>query len=130
MLLADTSAWVEHLRGSDSAAALALLDSMSRHEVTVIDPIVLEVMAGAHDGVISRTQRVLESQQFEALMPKRDWLDAATIYRELRQREITIRSQMDVLIAAVAIRLDLPVLHHARDFDLIAQHTALRVASV
>ena len=63
-------------------------------------------------------------------MPKLDWLDAATIYRELRWRGVTIRSQIDVLIAAAALRLGLPVLHHDRDFAQIARHTDLRVLEV
>jgi predicted nucleic acid-binding protein len=32
------------------------------------------------------------------------------------------------LIAAVAIRNDVPVLHHDADFDVLARHTPLRVA--
>ena len=31
------------------------------------------------------------------------------------------------LVAAVAIREEVPVLHADRDFDLIAEHTSLRV---
>lgn len=57
------------------------------------------------------------------------WLDAAAIYRELRRRGITIRSMVDALIAAVAIRIDVPVLHRDRDFGAIAQHSALRLVT-
>jgi hypothetical protein len=67
--------------------------------VVVVDPIILEVMAGARRDVVARTQRLLEAQQLEALWPKLDWLDAATIYRELRWQGVTIRSQVDALIA-------------------------------
>lgn len=93
----------------------------------MVDAVLLEVMSGASRHAVARTQRLLEAQHLEALSPKLDWLDAATIYRELRWRGVTIRSQIDALIAAVAIRLDLPVLHHDRDYEHIAQHTALRV---
>ena len=92
----------------------------------MVDPILLEVMAGARRDAVARTQRLLEAQHLEAVSPKLDWLDAATICRELRWRGVTIRSAVDALIAAAAIRLDLPVLHHDRDFDHIAQHTPLR----
>ncbi len=34
----------------------------------------------------------------------------------------------DCLIAAVAIRNDVPVLHHDTDFDVLARYTPLRVA--
>ncbi len=104
--------------------------AISGQEVVTLDPILLEVMAGARRDAVARTQRLLEAQQHEALSPKLDWLDAATIYRELRWRGITIRSQTDALIAAVAIRLNVPVLHHDRDYGHIAEHTPLQLVEV
>ena len=127
MLLADTSAWVDYLQGIGSPQAHRLRAAISEQEVVVVDPIILEVMAGARRDVVARTQRLLEAQQLEALWPKLDWLDAATIYRELRWQGVTIRSQVDALIAAMAIRLDLPVLHHDRDYGHIARYTPLRL---
>lgn len=126
MLLADTSAWVEFLRGTDSAQARRMREALTGREVVVIDPILLEVMAGARRDAVARTQRLLVAQRVEALTPRLDWLDAARIYRELRWRGETLRSQVDALIAAVALRLDVPVLHRDRDFDTIANHTPLR----
>lgn len=104
--------------------------AISNREVITLDPILLEVMAGARRNAVARTQRLLEAQKHEALSPKLDWLDAATIYRGLRWRGITIRSQTDALIAAVAIRLNLAVLHHDRDYSRIAQHTPLQLVEV
>ena len=127
MLIADTSAWIEFLRGTGSFPAGRLRQAISVKEVIIIDPILMEVMAGAHRGAVTRTQRLLEAQYIEAMSPKLDWLDAATIYRELRWRGVTIRSQIDALVAAAAIRLDVPVLHHDRDFGHIARHTPLRM---
>ena len=129
MLIADTSAWIEFLRGTGSNPATRLRQAISEQEVIVVDPILLEVMAGARHDAVARTQRLLEAQHLEALSPKLDWLDAATIYRALRWRGVTIRSQMDALIAAVAIRLDVPVLHNDRDFGDIARHTPLRMVA-
>ncbi len=34
---------------------------------------------------------------------------------------------MDCLVAAIAIRADVPVLHADRDFDTLARHTDLSV---
>lgn len=130
MLLADTSAWVDYLRGTGSPQALRLRQAITVQEAVVVDPVLLEVLAGARRGAVADTQRLLEAQHHEALAPKLDWLDAARIYRELRWRGLTVRSQVDVLIAAVAIRLRLPVLHRDRDFDQIAEHTALRLVDV
>jgi len=127
VLIADTSAWVDFLRGTGSPEAVRLRQAISEREVVMIDPILLEVMAGARRDMVVRTQRLLESQQIESTYPRLDWLDAAAIYRDLRWRGVTVRSQVDALIAAVAIRLDLPVLHRDRDFTQIAQHTPLRI---
>lgn len=130
MLLADTSAWVEFLRGTGSAEALRMRAAIADEEVVVIDPILLEVMAGARRDGVARTQRLLEAQHLEPLAPRLDWLDGATIYRSLRQRGVTVRSPVDALIAAVAIRLDLPVLHLGRDYGAIAEYTPLRLVEV
>ena len=102
-------------------------EAIAGRELVVIDPILLEVMAGARHDDVARTQRLLEAQHLEPLAPRLDWLDGATIYRELRQRGVTVRSPIDALIAAVAIRLDVGVLHRDRDFEAIARHTPLRV---
>ena len=130
MLLADTSAWVEFLKGTGSAEAGRMRTAIAEREVVVIDPILLEVMAGARRDNVARTLRLLEAQHLEPMAPRLDWLDGATVYRELRQRGVTVRSPVDALIAAVAIRLDLPVLHRDRDFGAIGRHTPLRLVDI
>ncbi len=130
VLLADTSAWIDYLRATSSPQALRLRQAIAEREVVVVDPVVLEVMAGARRDAVVRTQRLLHAQHLEALAPRLDWLDAATIYRELRWRGVTIRSPIDSLIAAAAIRLDVPVLHRDRDYDRIAKHTGLQLVDV
>ena len=102
-------------------------EAIAQREVVVIDPILLELMAGARRDSVASLQGMLVAQHVEGLTPRLDWLDAARIYRELRSRGQTLRSQLDALIAAVAIRIDLPVLHRDRDFDIIARHTPLRI---
>jgi predicted nucleic acid-binding protein len=57
-------------------------------------------------------------------------LTRAALYRTCRQGEHTVRKLIDCLIAAVAIRADVPILHRDADFDTLAQHTALRVEAL
>ena len=130
MLIADTSAWIEFLTGSGSQQAVRLRHAIGEQQVVVLDPIMLEVMAGARSSAVQQTRRLLDAQHARPLAPRLDWLDAATIYRSMRQRGITIRSQVDALIAAAAIRLELPVLHRDRDFDHIRTVTALEVVDI
>ena len=130
LLIADTSAWIEFLNASGSVQSDRVRQAIRGGEIVVLEPILLEVMSGARRDSVARTQRLMESQRVEPLLPKLDWLDAATIYRELRWRGVTLRSQIDALISAAAIRLELPVLHRDRDYGHIAQHTALRLVPV
>lgn len=91
----------------------------------------MEVLAGARDLKHERLLRrhlaaaaVLPTGNLEA------WEDAARIYRACRRGGATPRSQLDCLIAAIAIREEVPVLHADRDFGLIAEHTPLAIAPV
>ena len=52
--------------------------------------------------------------------------DAVSLFDRCRQRGETVRSPNDCLIAAIAIRNGVPVLHRDRDFDVLARHTALQ----
>ena len=53
--------------------------------------------------------------------------DAASLFRRCRSEGETVRRLIDCLIAAVAIRADVPVLHRDRDFDVLARHTELQI---
>jgi len=51
--------------------------------------------------------------------------EAAQLYRMARRAGVTVRSGVDCLIVACAIRHGLPVLHHDRDFSLLAKVSPL-----
>jgi len=57
------------------------------------------------------------------------YLAAADIYRQGRRRGATIRSSIDCLIAAIAIRNSVPVWRRHRDFTTIAAYTALEASN-
>jgi predicted nucleic acid-binding protein len=56
-----------------------------------------------------------------------DFETAAEIYRSCRGRGANVRRLMDCLIAAVAIREKVSILHNDRDYDVLARYTPLRV---
>jgi hypothetical protein len=51
--------------------------------------------------------------------------EAVTLDRAGRRTGLTIRSSVDCLIAACALRHGLTMLHHDRDFDVLARVSAL-----
>ena len=57
-----------------------------------------------------------------------DYEMAATLYRTCRRRGETVRRVIECLIAAVAVRDDVPILHADADYEVLARHTALQSA--
>jgi predicted nucleic acid-binding protein len=52
--------------------------------------------------------------------------EAVALYRAARRRGLSVRSSVDCLIAACALRHDLTVLHRDRDFALLARVAPLK----
>jgi predicted nucleic acid-binding protein len=59
-------------------------------------------------------------------MPRAVFDHAADLYRAARRAGLTVRSGVDCVIAACALRNDLDLLHKDRDFDTIARISTLR----
>ena len=53
MILADTSAWVEFLRGTGSETNLRLRGLLEDDELSTTDVVLMEVLAGARDDPIA-----------------------------------------------------------------------------
>ena len=129
MILVDTSAWVEYLRGAGSPTSIRVRGYRDlTDELGITDVVVMELLASADSpGAEQRVEAIADGLP---LLPVEsvDYVEAAALYRRCRLRGETVRKLDDCLIAAVAIRNDVPVLHNDRDFDVLARHTALRVA--
>lgn len=127
MVLIDTSAWVEFLRDTGSTEC-ARVDELLDGEIAVCDAILMEVLAGARDELhLQSLRRLLARATVLPTDPAR-FEEAAALFRRCRQEGETVRRLMDCLIAAVAIRFGVPVLHRDGDFDVLARHTELEVA--
>jgi hypothetical protein len=128
--LVDTSAWVEYLRATGShthhAVRRLLEDDATVHTTDVV---VMEVFAGARDGKhLDRLRRLLSRCEHVPIEGLGDFEQAAALYRTCRRSGTTVRSLTDCLIAAVALRADLVVLHADRDFDVLARHGGVRIS--
>ena len=126
MPLIDTSAWVEYLRDSNSATCNEV-DRLLNFEPAICDPVRMELLAGARD---EQHVAQLEKLLARATVIKTESIDydnAAAIYRACRRLGLTIRTHIDCLIAAIAIRTRTELLHKDSDFDAIAKVTMLRI---
>lgn len=125
MILADTSAWIEFLRDTGSRVHRRLRAELRAGEVAITDPVLLEVMSGARPGTDDALLRLLSEQHYLPVTAREDWLDAAALYRTARRTGLTVRSGVECLLATVAIRHGVAVLHHDRDFTALARISPL-----
>jgi len=103
------------------------VDVLLAGDIFTCDPVRMEVLAGARDERhLTDLRRLLARASVVAVEPV-DYEEAAALYRTCRRGGETVRRMIDCLIAAVAIRADVPILHADSDFDILARHTALRV---
>ena len=127
MTLVDTSAWVEFLRGTGSETGRAVRSLLHDVVVHTTDVVVMEVLAGARDDDhYEALRRLLALCDYVPVEGLADYETGARLYRECRQAGESVRALTDCLIAAVALRARLPVLHRDRDFDAIARHCGLQ----
>ncbi len=131
MTLVDTSAWVEYLRATGSTTHRAVRRILEADEPTLTtDVVVMEILAGARDDDHQdRLRRLLARCDHVPVEGLDDFESAAELYRVCRGAGETVRALTDCLIAVVALRASLSVLHADRDFDVLARHSGLRVDS-
>lgn len=130
-MIVDTSAWVEYLRATGSPAHLTLRHAVaSDASLATPAPVVMELLAGCGtEEASTRVQRMLARFEILDVEGLGDFEDAASIHRTCRRRGETVRSMIDCLIAAIAVREGRPLLARDRDFDVIARHVGLELVT-
>jgi predicted nucleic acid-binding protein len=125
VVLVDTSAWVEVFR---KPSRLRLEDVVDFDEIVTCLPVVQEVLQGFTGDIAFRAARdaMLALPTVESPIGERIYADAIDLYRRGRRAGLTVRSGVDCLIAACAIRHGLTVLHDDRDFPAIARVSELQ----
>ena len=126
MILIDTSAWIEFLRDTRSPTCNLVYEVLSE-DIAICDVVQMEVLAGARDeSHLQRLRRLMARAVMLEVRPT-DYDDAAALFRRCRVQGETVLKLMDCLIASVAIRNGVPVLHNDGDFDVLVRHTELRI---
>jgi len=124
VVLVDTSVWIEVFRKGTRFQLESVADA---DDVVTCLPVLQEVLQGFREERAFALARdaMLSFPVVESPLRTEVILEAAQLYRAARRAGLTIRSGVDCLIAACAIRNHLTVLHRDRDFDLIARVSSL-----
>jgi predicted nucleic acid-binding protein len=129
VVLVDASVWVEVFRKNTAVRLESLIDF---DEIVTCPPVVQEVLQGFDDERAFRTAReaMFALPFVEDPMPSSLFEEAVDLYRRARRAGRAIRSGVDCLIAACALRHNLEVLHHDRDFATLAAVAPLRARNI
>ncbi|MBM3789527.1 MAG: PIN domain-containing protein [Acidobacteria bacterium] len=125
MILVDTSVWIETFR---ARTPLRLQSVVDFDEVVTCLPVIQEVLQGFRDERAFRAAReaMLALPAVESPLGIGVVEDAVELYRAARRQGMTVRSSVDCLIAACAVRNGLTVLHRDRDYPLLAKVSGLQ----
>lgn len=129
MILVDTSVWIEFFR---RPSALDLEAEIGLDEVVTCLPVIQEVLQGFDDQRAYRKAReaMFALPTVESPLSSGVYEEAVDLYRRARRAGLTVRSGVDCLVAACALRHSLPVLHRDRDFDSLAIVAPLEIVRV
>jgi predicted nucleic acid-binding protein len=125
LILLDTSVWIEVFRGRNP---LCLEEVVEFDQIVTCLPVIQEVLQGFRDERAFRIARdaMLALPTIESPLGISVVEEAVGLYRTARRQGLTIRSSVDCLIAACALRHGLTVLHGDRDYPQLAKISALQ----
>lgn len=116
MILADTSVWVDFLRGSDRGRDFARRLRKGQ-SIACTEPVMMEVLAGARTAdEYAQVRSTLLGVHWLPFDPVADFESAARIYAMSRSLGVVPGGLVDCLIAAVALRTESSVLTFDGDF--------------
>jgi len=129
VVLVDTSVWIEVFR---HRPRLRLDDVVDFDDIVTCLPVVQEVLQGFDDepAFLLAREAMRALPIVESPLGADVFEEAVDLYRSARRAGLTIRSGVDCVVAACALRHNLQVLHCDRDFDVLARVSPLDARNV
>jgi predicted nucleic acid-binding protein len=126
----DSSIWIAHIRGGAPRVSTALtevLESTTGNRLAICEPIAMELLAADDARQSQAVQALVDGLPSLGVQSDLDFRTAARLFADARRSGRTVRSLLDCVIAAVAIRHDAVLVHRDRDYEVLASVSPLRV---
>lgn len=126
MIAVDTSVWIDFFNGRDTSHVRRLNALLGTEEVVVGDLMLCEVLQGLNSEQTARlVEGVLRRFDIVPMAGETIAIAAASNFRSLRRRGITVRKTIDLLIGTWCIENRMALLHNDNDFRPMARHLGL-----
>jgi predicted nucleic acid-binding protein len=128
MIVADTSVWIDYVRGVQAPHTDLLDYELLHSRIVTGDIIIAEFLQGFRNEKDIKTAReLMESLEYYDFVGKDIAFKAAENFRRLRRHGITARKTIDVIIATFCIENGFALIHNDRDFDPMEKYLGLEV---
>lgn len=120
MITVDSSVWIQHFRGQETPAVLQLRTWLQEgiEDIVLLDLVLMEVLRGfVHDRDWRLARAALAALPLVTAGGEAVAVRAADVYRRQRRKGITIRSAIDLMVAAWCLEHGCTLLHADHDFD-------------
>jgi len=127
MIVADTSAWIDYVRGIRAPHTDLLDYELQHNRIVTGDIIIVEFLQGLKKEKDLRiAKQLMESLEYYDFVGKDIAFIAAENFRKLRRNGITVRKTIDVIIATFCILHGFALIHNDRDFDPMELYLGLK----
>jgi predicted nucleic acid-binding protein len=125
VVLVDTSVWIEVFR---KPSRVRVEQAVDFEDIVTCLPVIQEVLQGFRDerAFLLAREAMHALPIVESPIGGPVFEQAVGLYRAARRAGLTVRSGVDCLIAACALRHRLEVLHYDRDYDTLARVSPLQ----
>jgi hypothetical protein len=131
MIVVDSSIWIDYFNGAISKETDWLDESLGNEPIIMGDIILAEVLQGfQNDKDFKTAKKLLLEFPFMDMIGQELAIKSAINYRSLRQKGITIRKTIDVMIGTFCIHNNFFLLHDDKDFDPLEKHLKLKVMKI
>jgi predicted nucleic acid-binding protein len=130
MIVVDTTVWADWFNGARTAEVDRLDRALAAQEAGLTPVILTEVLQGFRADADFDRARTLLARLPVLELDVGGHVAAATLFRLLRRKGVTVRGTIDCIVAQTCILADAELLTGDRDFVTIARHAPLRLCAV
>jgi len=129
MIVVDSSVWISRLRNLSTPQTAKFDEIQDFRDVVLGDIVLMEILQGTqNDRQATNIQKRLAKFGVVSMLTPSLAIKAATNYRALRNRGITIRKAVDMIIGTYCIEHGHSLLHQDKDYLPMVEHLGLQLA--